>query len=81
MSVTYLPLEAWNKHWKLDGVLVRSRLCGSAQGLTDAGAFSHALGCKARSLKAQYPSRELAPYCSRKSNQGCFDARRDSRRA
>jgi len=20
MSVTYLPPEAWNKHWKLDGV-------------------------------------------------------------
>ena len=72
MSVTYLPLEAWNKHWKLDGVLLRCRLCGSAQGLTDAGAFSHVLGCKARSLKAQYPSRELASILQQKIQSGLF---------
>ncbi|VVN91895.1 hypothetical protein [Pseudomonas fluorescens] len=72
MSVTYLPLEAWNKHWKLDGLLVRCRLCGSAQGLTDAGAFSHALGCKARSVKAQYPSQELASILHQKIQSGLF---------
>ncbi|MFS2091691.1 hypothetical protein ACCC96_01640 [Pseudomonas sp. Pseusp11] len=72
MSVTYLPLEAWNKHWKLDGALVRCRLCGSAQGLTDAGTFSHALGCKARSLKAQYPSRELGSILQQKIQSELF---------
>ena len=72
MSVTYLPLEAWNKRWKLDGVLVRCRLCASAQDLTDAGAFSHALGCKAQSLKAQYPSRDLASILQQKIQSELF---------
>lgn len=72
MSVTYLPLAAWNKHWKLDGSLVRRRLCGSDQDLTDTGAFSHALGCKARRLKAQYPSRELASILHQKIQSGFF---------
>ncbi|VVN64790.1 hypothetical protein [Pseudomonas fluorescens] len=70
MSVTYLPLEAWNKHWKLDGLRVRCRLCGSAQCFTDAVAFSHALGCKARSLKAQYPGRELTSILHQKIQSG-----------
>ena len=71
MSVTYLPLEAWNKHWKLDGSRVRCRLCGRAQGFTDTGAFSHALGCKARSVKA-HPSQELASILHQKIQSGLF---------
>ena len=50
MSVTYLPLAGWNKHWKVDGQRVRCRLCRVSQNFTEAEAFSHALGCKARSL-------------------------------
>lgn len=80
MSVTYLPLKAWNTHWQLDGQRVRCRLCGVSQDLTDAGAFSHALGCKARSPKAQYPSQELAALLQQKIQAGCFEARRDSGR-
>ena len=48
MSVTYLPLQAWNKHWQLDGQRVRCRLCRSVQDLTQASAFTHAPYCKAR---------------------------------
>ncbi|MCY1453545.1 hypothetical protein D9M71_705460 [compost metagenome] len=72
MSVPYLPLEAWNKHWKVDGQRVRCRLCQVSQTLTDAEAFSHALGCKARTLKAQYPSRELAVLLQQKIQAGLF---------
>ncbi|MNB86953.1 hypothetical protein D3C76_322450 [compost metagenome] len=72
MSVPYLPLEAWNKHWKVDGSRVRCRLCGSVQDLTDAGAFRHALGCKAWGLQTQYPSRELATVLQEKIRLGLF---------
>lgn len=72
MSVTYLPLEAWNKHWTLDGPRVRCRLCGLSQDLTDARAFQHALGCTARSLHGQYPSRELASLLQQKIQAGLF---------
>lgn len=72
MSVTYLPLEAWNKHWTLDGPLVRCRLCGSVQDLTDASAFRHALGCKAWRLQVQYPCRELAALLQQKIQSGLF---------
>ncbi len=34
MSVPYLPLEAWNKHWKVDGSRVRCRLCHHVQDLS-----------------------------------------------
>ncbi len=72
MSVPYLPLIAWNKHWKVDGQRVRCRLCRVCQNLTDAEAFSHAIGCKARSLKGQYPSRELAVLLQQKIQAGLF---------
>lgn len=72
MSVPYLPLVAWNKHWKVDGQRVRCRQCRVCQNLTDVEAFSHALGCKARSLKAQYPSRELAVLLQQKIQVGLF---------
>ena len=72
MSMTYLPLKAWNKHWTLDGQLVRCRLCGSAQDLTDASAFRHALGCKAWGLQAQYPNQELAALLLQKIQAGLF---------
>ena len=60
MSMTYLPLEVWNKHWQLDGPRVCCRACRRAQDLTDAAAFIHAPGYKLRTVNAQYPSRELA---------------------
>ncbi|VVN98211.1 hypothetical protein [Pseudomonas fluorescens] len=72
MPVTYLPLQAWNKHWELDGSRVRCRLCGRVQDLTDAGTFSHALGCKAWGLQAQYPSRVLASLLQQKIQAGLF---------
>lgn len=72
MSVPYLPLEAWNKYWKLDGSLVRCRGCGHVQEVTEAGAFRHALNCKARALEAQYPSRELATVLQEKIRLGLF---------
>jgi hypothetical protein len=72
MSVTYLPLQAWNKHWQLDGQRVRCRLCRSVQDLTQAGAFTHAPYCKARTVEAQYPSRELAILLQQKIQAGLF---------
>lgn len=72
MSVTYLPLQAWNKHWKVDGSLVRCLRCGASQDLTAPDTFSHALGCKAWGLQAQYPSRELAALLQQKIQAGLF---------
>jgi uncharacterized protein (DUF2252 family) len=72
MSVPYLPLEAWNKRWSLDGAQVRCQLCGHVQELTEAGAFRHALNCKARTLEAQYPSRELETVLQAKTRLGLF---------
>ncbi|MDI3275885.1 hypothetical protein [Pseudomonas sp. AL03] len=72
MSVPYLPLEAWNKRWALDGAQVRCKLCGHVQDLTQAGAFCHALSCKARTLEAQYPSHELAALLQQKIQLGLF---------
>lgn len=59
MSVTYLPLFAWNQHWTLDGQRVRCRGCRASQDLLDPAAFRHALGCKDWGRPAQYPGREL----------------------
>lgn len=53
MSVPYLPLEAWNKHWQVDGSRVRCRLCHHVQDLTQAGAFTHAPYCNARTVDPQ----------------------------
>lgn len=72
MSVPYLPLEAWNKHWKVDGSRVRCRLCHHVQDLTQAGAFTHAPHCKARTPDPQYPSRELATLLQQKIQAGLF---------
>ncbi|MCK1794285.1 hypothetical protein [Pseudomonas violetae] len=72
MSVPYLPLEAWNKHWKVDGSRVRCRLCHHVQDLTQAGAFTHAPYCKARTVEPQYPSRELATVLQEKIRLGLF---------
>ncbi len=72
MSVPYLPLAAWNKHWKVDGSRVRCRLCNHVQDLTQAGAFTHAPYCKARTVEAQYPSRELATLLQQKIQAGLF---------
>jgi hypothetical protein len=60
-SVTYLPLVIWNKYWELDGSRVRCRCCSRFKELADNRNFSHALGCEAWGLQAQYPGRELAP--------------------
>jgi hypothetical protein len=72
MSVPYLPLEAWNKHWQLDGPQVCCRLCNHVQDLTQAGAFTHAPYCKARTVEPQYPSRELAVLLQQKIQAGLF---------
>ena len=72
MSVPYLPLAAWNKHWKVDGSRVCCRLCNHAQDLTQAGAFTHAPYCKARTVEPQYPSRELATLLQQKIQAGLF---------
>ena len=72
MSVPYLPLEVWKKHWKVDGSRVRCRLCGSVQELSDPDMFSHTLGCKAWGRQAQYPSRELASLLQQKIQLGLF---------
>lgn len=72
MSVPYLPLQAWNKRWSLDGDQVRCQRCGHVQELTEAGAFRHAINCKARTQEAQYPSRELAMVLQEKIRLGLF---------
>ena len=72
MSVTYLPLEIWNRYWILEGPLVRCRRCGASQDLTDVHAFSHALGCQLCGLQAQYPCRELAIIIEQKIQAGLF---------
>ena len=72
MSVTYLPLEAWNRRWTLNGSRVRCRRCGKGQDLTEASAFYHALGCKDWGRQAQYPGRELATVLQEKIRLGLF---------
>ncbi|VVN23535.1 hypothetical protein [Pseudomonas fluorescens] len=72
MSVTYLPLEAWNKQWQIDGSRVRCRWCGKGQDLTEAGAFHHALGCKDWGRQAQYPGRELSSLLQQTIQVGLF---------
>ena len=59
MSVTYLPLEIWNKHWSVEGHQVRCRCCRATQSFTDLSPFNHVLGCKAQALDAEYPCYEL----------------------
>lgn len=72
MSVTYLPLEIWNRYWGLEGPLVRYRRCEASQGLTDGRAFNHVLGCQLWGLQAQYPCRELATIIEQKIQAGLF---------
>ena len=72
MSVTYLPLEIWNRHWSLEGPLVRCRRCGASQGLTDYRAFSHTLECPFWEYQVQYPCRELATIIEQKIQAGLF---------
>lgn len=72
MSVPYLPLETWNKHWILEGLLLRFRRCEASQDLTDGSAFSHALGCPFWGRQAQYPCRELAVILEQKIQAGLF---------
>jgi len=59
MSKTYDPLKMWNKHWALDGPLVRCRRCEFFQHFTNPVAFNHAQDCPARRVYDQYPFREL----------------------
>jgi len=66
MSVPYLPLEAWKKHWGLEGLQVRCLGCGASQHLQDLEAFRHALGCHAWERAAQYPGRELSALLEQK---------------
>jgi len=54
MSVTYPPLQLWNKRWKLDGPWVGCRRCGYVQHVTNPRAFYHPLGCPAQRLHGQY---------------------------
>ena len=72
MSVTYLPLVIWNKHWKLDCSRVQCRYCLRAQELTDIRSFVHVLGYEAWGLQSQYPSRELATIVEHKIRLGLF---------
>ena len=72
MSVTYMPLVIWNKHWELDGSRVQCRYCLRFQELTDNRSFSYALGCGAWGLQAQYPGRELATIVEHKIRLGLF---------
>lgn len=48
------------------------RLCHHVQDLTQAGAFTHAPYCKARTVEAQYPSRELSTLLQQKIRLGLF---------
>jgi hypothetical protein len=70
MSVTYLPLAAWHKHWMLDDLQVRCRGCGGSQDLMAAETFRHALGCHAWGRQAQYPGRELMAHLDRTIQAG-----------
>ena len=72
MSVTYLPLVVWNKHWELDGSQVRCRCCLRFQALTDTRSFIHNLGCEAWGLQALYPSHGLATIVEHKIHLGLF---------
>ena len=59
MSVTYLPLKSWNRHWFVEWGSVCCRRCLATQWATDLNPFEHVLGCKAQALNAEYPCREL----------------------
>ena len=72
MSVTYLPLKAWNKLWILDGSRLLCRRCGASQDLTDMSAFYHQPGCPRWGLQAQYPCSELAEILKKKILAGLF---------
>lgn len=72
MSVTYLPLTAWNKRWTLDGQVVRCQGCRVSQDLLDPAAFRHALGCPAWGRPAQYPGREFMAILQQKIHAGLF---------
>lgn len=72
MSVTYLPLKAWNKQWILEGPRLQCRRCGASQDLTDGSAFSHKLGCPLWGRQAQYPCAELAEILKQKIQAGLF---------
>lgn len=72
MSVTYLPLRAWNRQWILEGPRLRCRRCGASQDLTDMSAFNHTLGCPRWGLQAQYPCSELAEILKKKIQAGLF---------
>jgi hypothetical protein len=72
MSVTYLPLQLWNKRWKLDGPWVSCRRCGYVQHVTNPRAFNHALGCPVQSLYGQYPFLELGVILEQKIQDGLF---------
>lgn len=72
MPAPYLPLEAWNKNWSLEGNRLRCRRCRASHSLTDDSAFSHTLGCNAWGLQAPYPRRELAVIPEQKTQAGLF---------
>ena len=59
MSVTYLPLEAWNRHWMSVDVFMCCRRCGAIQDLTKGREFMHARGCPSWKPNEQYPFCEL----------------------
>ncbi|OZY34911.1 hypothetical protein CJF35_22125 [Pseudomonas lundensis] len=72
MFVPYLPLQLWNKCWKLDGPWVGCRRCDCVQHFTAPGAFNHALGCPAHRVHGQYPFRDLGMIVEQKIQEELF---------
>lgn len=72
MSVTYLPLKRWNKHWRLDGENIHCRHCWAIQRITDLGPFHHGPYCTASLDTSLYPVDELTQHLERKIRMGLF---------
>lgn len=72
MTIPYLPLQAWNKHWKLRGESVYCQHCGYSQHLIDPHPFKHAPHCPHSSLLYQSPGRELGQIIEQKIKAGLF---------
>lgn len=67
MPVPYLPLEAWNKNWSLEGNRLRCRRCRASHSLTDDIALAIRLAVKLGDYRPNTPRRELAVILEQKT--------------
>lgn len=68
ITVAYLPLESWNRHWTLIGTQVQCKACNALQ--EGGNAFRHGMQCSAHTASAQYPMRKLHQILRDRMDQG-----------